>query len=236
MSIPFIRAAQRNCGHCKQPGHNQFNCPRATQDAEQYCQSIRNLTQRDFVHVEFSLKMYFNCLTVHQLTILIRHLSRKINPMIEKMIERNKLTRQEASMRLKANRVKVLLWYFWYTRPRYTEYRRQQLANPASPRGVPPERKLDILAKSFELETDLSEFDCPICADCKPGKERTVTNCNHEVCKTCIDQYFDHQVRTVNFPKPRCSLCRTEIKTITFANTDYIEEVSNKYFNVHVLI
>lgn len=236
MSIPFIRAAQRNCGHCKQPGHNQFNCQRATFDAQHYCQSIRNLTEREFVHVEYSLQMYFNALTVHQLTILMRHLSRKINPMIEKMIEKNKLTQQESRMRLKANRVKVLLWYFWYTRPRYMDYRRQQLANPATPRGVPPDMKLDILAKSFELETDLSSFDCPICTDCKPAKEKTVTNCNHSVCKSCIDEFCNHQITTVNFPQPRCPLCRTRITSLTFANTDYVEEVSNKYFKVHVLI
>jgi hypothetical protein len=233
MSIPFIRAAQRNCGHCKQPGHNQFNCPIATQEAEQYCQYIRNLTQRDITMVEQSLKSYFNLLTVPKLKNIMRHITRKLTPLIEKMIERNKLTQEEASMRKKSNRIKVLLWYFWYSRPRYIEYRRFRLENP---RDIHPERKLDILAKSFELETDLTSFDCPICTDCKPGKERTVTNCNHEVCKDCIDQYFDHQLATVNFPKPRCSLCRTEIKTITFANTDYIDEISNKYFNVHVLI
>ena len=228
MSIPFIRAAQRNCGHCKQPGHNQFNCQRAIFDAQHYCQSIRNLTEREFVHVEFSLKMYFNTLTVHQLTILMRYLSRKINPMIEKMIERNKLTQQEARMRLKTNRIKVLLWYFWYTRPRYMEYRRQRQ------QGNIPDKKLDILAKSFETVTDLTEFDCPICADCKPGKERTVTNCNHSVCKTCIDEFCNHQLTKVNFPEPRCPLCRTHITSLTFANTDYIEEVSNKYFNIPI--
>ena len=139
-------------------------------------------------------------------------------------------------MRKKTNRIKVLLWYFWYSRPRYQEYRRFRLANPYTPRDLPLEKKLDILAKSFESETDLTEFECPICVDCKPAKERTVSNCNHTVCKTCIDQYLGHQLATVNFPKPRCSLCRTEITTITFANTDYIEEISNKYFKVHVLV
>jgi hypothetical protein len=221
---------QRSCGHCKQTGHNQTNCPRATIDAEQYCQYIRNLTQREFVHVELSLKMYFALLTVHQLTIIMRHLSRKINPMIEKMIERNKLTQQESLMRLKANRIKVLLWYFWYTRPRYIEYRHQRQ------QGNLPEKKLNILAKSFEVVTDLTSFDCPICTDCKQGKERTVTNCNHSICKTCMDEFCNHQLTTVNFPQPRCPLCRTNITTISFANTDYIDEVSNKYFKVHVLI
>lgn len=220
---------QRNCGHCKQTGHNQLNCARATLDAEQYCQSIRNLTQREFVHVELSLKIYLNCLTVHQLTIIMHHVSRKLNPMIEKMIERNKLTPQEARMRFKVNRTKVLLWYFWYTRPRYMEYRRQLLRDLGK-------KKFDILAKSFELETDLTEFECPICTDCKPAKDKTVSNCNHTVCKTCIEQYLEHQLATNNLPQPRCVLCRTSITTLTFANTNYIEEVSNKYFKVHVLI
>jgi hypothetical protein len=226
-------STQRNCGHCKQPGHNQTNCPRATQEAKQYCQYIRNLTQRDPNIVDRSLKSYLSLLTVPKLTNIMRHISRKLTPLIEKMIERNKLTQEEASMRYKGNRIKVLLWYFWYSRPRYIEYRHYRLANP---NYVSPEKKLDILAKSFELETDLTEFECPICVDCKPAKERTISNCNHTVCKTCIDQYLGHQLATVNFPKPRCSLCRTEITSLTFANTDYIEEVSNKYFKVHVLI
>lgn len=229
MSIPMIRASQRSCGHCKKTGHNQLNCPKAILDAGFYCQSIRNITERDPVHVDFSLKMYLSALTVHQLTIIMRHICRQLNPLIEKMIQRNKLTQQEASMRLKANRIKVLLWYFWYTRPRYLAYRREiQEGNV--------QKKLDILAQSFDTVTDLTEFECPICVDCKPAKERTVTNCNHTVCKTCIEQYLDHQLKTLNFPQPRCSLCRTEIKTITFANTEYIDEVSNKYFKVHVLI
>jgi hypothetical protein len=227
MSIPFIREAQRKCGHCKQTGHNQYNCPRATQEAEHNRIYIMNIIARDPVFVEDSLKFHLNLSTVHQLTILMRHISRKLNPLIEKMIERNKLTQQEASMRLKVNRIKVLMWYFWYSRPRYLEYRRQRLENP---RGVTTGKKLNITGKTFELETDFTEFECPICVDCKPAKERTVTNCHHTVCKICMDQYLEHQLATVNFPQPRCSLCRTEIKTITFANTDYKDEISNKYF------
>ena len=226
-------STQRNCGYCKQPGHNQSNCPRATQEAEQYCHYIRTVTQRDIITVEQNLKIYLGLLTVPKLTNIMRHISRKLTPLIEKMIERNKLTQEEASMRKKANRIKVLLWYFWYTRPRYMQYRQYRLANPGR---IHPEKKLDILAKSFDSETDLTTFDCPICTDCKPGKERTVTNCNHSVCKTCIDEYFDHHLKNFNFPKPLCSLCRTGITTIAFANTEYIEEVSKKYFKVHVLV
>jgi hypothetical protein len=117
-------SAQRNCGYCKQPGHNKTNCPTGTRDAEQLCQYIRNLTQRqDVNNIEQYLKVYFSLLTVAKLTNMMQHISRKLTPLIEKMMERNKLTQEEASMRHKANRIKVLLWYFWYTRPRYIEYR-----------------------------------------------------------------------------------------------------------------
>ena len=226
MSIPFIRAAQRSCGHCKHTGHNQSNCPKATLDASYIYQRIRNIKEREASTVKDSLSRYLNLITVHDLTILMNYIENKLIPFIKLLIERQKITEQESKFRLKSHRIKVLMWYFWFASKKYQEYRKTPTL----------EKRLDILAKSFELETDLTSFDCPICTDCKPGKERTVSNCNHEVCKSCIDQYFDHQLKTVNFPKPLCSLCRTAITTISFANTDYIEEVSNKYFKVHELI
>jgi len=228
---------QKKCGHCREPGHTQNHCPRVTQDAENIHLHIRNVRDTGNGNREIPLRMLFINYTVHQLTILMNHIKIKLNPFILKLIERNKITFQESLLALKRDRVKVLIWYFWYASPRYAALRREHLANPPSPRGVPPgEKKLNILAKCFEFETNLAEFECPICVDCKPGKERTVTNCNHEVCKTCVEQYLEHQITTVNFPQPRCSLCRTPMTTIAFANTDYIDEVSNKYFNVHVVM
>jgi hypothetical protein len=228
--------SQKKCGHCREPGHTQPNCPRVTQDAEIIHLHLRNIRDTGNGNREIQLRMYLRLYTVHELTILMKHIKVKLNPLILKLVERNKITFQESLLAFKCNRIKVLMWYYWYTSTRYATLRREHLANPSIPRGAPPEKKLNILAKSFEFETNLAEFECPICVACKPGKERTVTNCNHEVCKTCIDQYLEHQITTVNFPQPRCSLCRTQMTTITFANTDYIEEVSNKYFKVHVLM
>ena len=225
MSIPMIRAAQRSCSHCKNTGHTQTNCPKATLDATYMRHEIINIRARDAAVVEDGLKFYFHIKTVHELCILMRYVVRRMKPLIKLMVERGKLTLEEASMRRKDHRIKVLMWYFWYTTVKYKEYKRGPIV-----------KKLDILAKSFETVTDLAEFECPICVDCKPAKERTVSNCNHTVCKTCIVEYLDHQITTVNFPQPRCSLCRTGITSLAFANTDYIEEVSNKYFKVHVLI
>ena len=225
MSIPMIRATQRSCSHCKKTGHNLLNCPRATLDSSYMNQQIKNIVDRDAPVVEDSLNFYFNLKTVHELSILMKYIIRRMKPLIKLLVERRLITQEESSMRLKNNRIRVLMYYYWYTTDKFYQY-----TNP------PPPKKLDILAQRFESETDLTSFDCPICTDCKPAKEKTVTNCNHAVCKTCISEYLDHQLKTVNFPKPRCSLCRTDITTIAFANTDYIEEVSNKYFKVHVLI
>lgn len=221
--------SQNKCGHCKLVGHNQSNCAKATLDASYFYQRIRSIKEAEASTVRDRLYTYFkNCMTVHDLTILMKYIELKFVPFVKVLIERQKITEEEAKFRLKKDRITVLMWYFWFSSKKYQEYRK----NPPPP----PTKKLDIIAKSFELETDLSSFECPICVDCKPGKERTVTNCNHEVCKTCVDQYFEHQITTLNFPKPLCSLCRTLITTIAFANTDYIDEVSNKYFKVHVLM
>ena len=218
---------QKKCGHCKLVGHNQSNCDKATIDASHFYQQVRSIKERDASIVKDSLSYYFNSLmTVHDLSILMKYIENKLLPFIKKLIEKNKITEEEAKFRLKKHRILVLMWYFWFASKKFQEYRK----NPTST------KKLDILAKSFELETNLADFECPICVDCKPGKERTVTNCNHEVCKTCVEQYFEHQINTLNFPQPRCSLCRTMITTMTFANTDYIDEVSNKYFKVHVFM
>ena len=228
--------SQKKCGHCREVGHTQNHCPRVSQDAEDIHLHIRHVRDTGIGNREIPLRILLRMYTVHQLTILMNHIKIKLNPLILKLVERNKITFQESLLAFKCDRVNVLIWYYWYTSVRYIGLRREHLSNPPSPRGAPLEKKLDILAKCFEFETNLAEFECPICVDCKPGKERTVTNCNHEVCKTCVDQYLEHQITTVNFPQPRCSLCRTMITTIAFANTDYIEEVSNKYFKVHVLM
>jgi hypothetical protein len=144
-------------------------------------------------------------------------MNNRLGRLIKLLIERNKITEAESRFRYKKDRVKVLLWYYWYSRSNTI-------------RAASQPKKLNITAKSFEMETELAEFECPICVDCKPAKEKTVTNCNHTVCNTCMVNYLDHQVTTVNFPKPRCSLCRIDITSITFANTDIITEISNKYF------
>ena len=221
MSIPFIRQTQRTCSHCKQTGHNQSNCPKATLDATAFHRQILNILAGESGREQQRLSSYLNMINVHDLTILMRFLSsvrmyNRLGRLVKLLIERNKITEAESRFRYKKDRVKVLMWYYWFSTKKST---RQSTT-----------KKMKILPKTFETVTDLTEFECPICVDCKPGKERTVSNCNHTVCNTCMVHYLDHQVTTMNFPQPRCSLCRTGITSLTFANTDYLEEVAKKYF------
>ena len=223
MSVPLIRQAQRTCSHCKQTGHNLANCAKATLDGTAFHRQILNILAGESGREKQRLASYIEMINVHDQTILMRFLSsvrmhNRLGRLIKLLIERNKITEAESRFRYKKDRVKVLMWYYWYSSKKRTEQ--------------PPAKKMKIQPKTFETVTDLTEFECPICVDCKPGKERTVSNCNHTVCNTCMVHYLDHQVTTQNFPKPRCSLCRSDITSITFANTHYMEEVSNKYFDV----
>jgi hypothetical protein len=227
MSIPFIRQSQRTCSHCKQTGHNLPNCAKATLDATAFHRQILNILEGESGREQQRLASYLGMINVHDQTILMRFLSsvrmsNRLGRLIQMLIERNKITEAESRFRYKKDRVKVLMWYYWFS---------------SKKRNQPPTtKKMKIEPKTFQTVTELTEFECPICVDCKPGKERTVSNCNHTVCNTCMVHYLEQQVTTMNFPKPRCSLCRTDITSITFANTDYMEEVSNKYFDVITIV
>ena len=226
MSIPLIRQAQRSCSHCKQTGHQEPNCPKAVVDATAYHRNILNIIAGESGREKQILTNYLQgMMNVHDLCILMRFLTslrmhNRLGRLIKLLIERNKITEAESRFRYKKDRVKVLMWYYWFSNPKYKN-------KPTTP-------KMNIVAKTFDMETDLTEFECPICVDCKPAKEKTVSNCNHTVCNTCMVNYLDHQVTKINFPKPRCSLCRADITSITFANTEIITEISNKYFNTSI--
>jgi hypothetical protein len=221
MSLAFIRQSQRTCSHCKQTGHNLPNCDKATVDATAFHRHLLNIYNENSGRERQHLTSYIGMLNVHDLSILMRFLSsvrmrNRLGRLVKLLIERNKITEAESHFRYKRDRVKVLMWYYWFSKPDHKN------------KSTTP--KLNIIPKSFETVTDLSEFNCPICTDCKPGKERTVSNCNHSVCKTCMVDYLQHHVTNVNFPKPCCSLCRANITSLTFADTDFMEEASKKYF------
>ena len=96
-------------------------------------------------------------------------------------------------------------------------------------------RKFCITTNIFSGVPPHIAFDCPICLDSEINpKELIRTACKHDVCKTCFQQSLDTLLETdpERRKKPCCSLCRAEIKQVSFVNTEYMEQMKTKYFTV----
>ena len=122
MSIPIIRQSQRTCSHCKQTGHNLPNCAKATLDATAFHRQILNIRDGESGREQQRLSSYLNMINVHDQTILMRFLSsvrmnNRLGRLIKLLIERNKITEAESRFRYKKDRVKVLMWYYWFSNP-----------------------------------------------------------------------------------------------------------------------
>ena len=159
-----------------------------------------------------SLNLLFKTATVPVLCMLMYDIwGSRITHYVQELIHHGIITIADQAKISKQNRITILLWHYWHS-----------VHNK-------PRNKLNIVAKILITIDDESEVDCPICVECKPTKEKVITNCNHCICKTCMVDYLEHQVTTLNFPKPLCVLCRTVITSLTFNNIDYKNELSTKY-------
>jgi len=221
MSIPFVRATQRVCKYCKGTGHNQNNCQHMNDKILLLTQQINEIVVSGNNEDE-KMSSLFRYTTYQEICLWMNSI-RGLKDYVRLLVTSGSITEVQSKMRYKRDRIYVLKLLYWYSS---TAYKNKQGS----------QKKLNIVAKTFDQITDLSEFECPICVDYKPAKEKTVSNCNHVVCKSCMDSYLNHQLCNFNFPKPKCSLCRTDITTITFANTEYIEELTNKYFTPIIIV
>lgn len=210
------------CGHCKRHGHTMPTCEKGRRDGCKLYEDVMNIIARDRF-IEMSLENYLFHSSVHNLKLLMNYIGMRLNPVLQMLLEKGKITDQEALMRFKANRVKVLMWFFWYTSPQYRIL--------CSMSHIQPCKKLSIQATNIPYSENQSNFDCPICMDTQPFKEKLICNCNHFVCKPCMVKYFEYIITNLNDPKPCCSLCRSPITIISFADNLYKKEVSNQYFD-----
>jgi len=209
MSLAYIRACQRGCTYCKKEGHLKPNCP----DAFQKCEGIKDaisLILNSGRREEERLNTLFNEENLTDLCFLMNE--RGFKEFIRKLVENGSITEEESRMRLKRQRVKVLMLRYWYSTIRYAELQARR------------ERMITI--KTPENTTDLSEFECPICVSNLPAKEKIQTGCNHCVCKGCFVGYLEHQILNMDYSAPKCSMCRTNITQVTIFNTDYVDEVT----------
>ena len=59
-------------------------------------------------------------------------------------------------------------------------------------------------------------FDCPICIESIEGTKRIQLECNHNLCKSCFNNYLAHiQMSPI---EPKCSICRRNIKEIKISS------------------
>ncbi len=211
MSIQFIRAAQQVCKYCKATGHNDMNCPNFNNKKLNVLRMI-DLIVASERNVEYKLRSYLDMFcSVPELCLLIKSI-RGIKEYVRLLVINGSITEAESKMRLKKDRILVLIWLYWYS----TDiYKNQQERN-----------KQKVVVKSLEMVTDLSEFECPICVTCLPAKEKVETGCKHCVCKGCMVSYLEHRINNMDFSNPRCSMCRTDIAEMTVFNIDYLTELT----------
>jgi len=208
MSIPYIRACQRACTYCKGTGHNKPNCPQAVQKCTHYMldiEMIRNSGRR----VGERLLSLFNYMVLQDICFLMNSIV-GLKRNIPLLVRTGTITDSESKMRYKQDRIKILMWLYWYGTQKYTE---QQA------------REHRIVVKTLETVTDLSDFDCPICVTTLPAKEKVETGCKHCICKDCLVRCLEHQIDNMVFSIPKCCMCRTNISEVTLSNTDYLDQV-----------
>jgi hypothetical protein len=209
MSLAYIRACQRGCTYCKKQGHLKPNCPVAFQKCEEIKNAI-DLIVNSGRREEERLSTLFNSENLTDLCFLMNE--RNFKQFIKKLVENGSITEEESKMRLKRQRVKVLMLRYWYCTIKYTELQARVART--------------IIVKTPENVTNLSEFECPICVSDLPAKEKVETSCKHCVCKDCFVKCLEHKIYNMDFSIPKCSMCRTDISQIIIYNTDYVDEVT----------
>lgn len=207
MSLAFFRASQRICQYCKGQGHNKPNCPHALKKSGEILTAI-SLIQHSGRREEVRLLDLFNTEPLTDLCFLMN--TRNIKHWVSELKQNGSLTEEESKMHYKRDRVKALMLMFWFNSSVYKEKLARQTKQ--------------ISVKTLDSDTDLTEFECPICMTLLPSKEKIQTGCKHTICKGCLVGCFEHHIQ--NSSQPRCVMCRADITELTISNTDYVEEVT----------
>jgi hypothetical protein len=215
---------QVRCGHCGQLGHTMPHCRRAMSDGHNLHLRIVNAMRNVRENMNDQIQMLLNNMTIRQLKLLMHavKVEGRGTTFIRTLVTYRVISYDVSLLRLKQDRVSILMWFYLN--------HHNTVPNVRTSVSVP--KKLGIDSHLQQETTSVDEtFDCPICLNSHDTKEKLVTNCNHALCKPCLTNYLDHHIaNTFSDKKPCCSLCRTNITSIAFANNEYKEEVSKKYF------
>ena len=76
----------------------------------------------------------------------------------------------------------------------------------------------------YEIKLDVSEVlcECSICYDPKIVNDLVTLNCNHVFCGKCVVGIIKNNNKII---APSCAFCREPIKSITYANINFENEI-----------
>jgi hypothetical protein len=77
-----------------------------------------------------------------------------------------------------------------------------------------------ICYKNVDISDVLCE--CAICYDTKIGNDLVTLNCNHAFCGECVVGIIKNNNKVI---VPSCALCRENIKSITYSDTNFENEM-----------
>jgi len=231
------------CSHCRNIGHTITVCNQAYADGRDLDKSVLDIMyanrQHNQEYIMGVVNFYLNSLTLHQLKI-ISIIHRQLNIFASNLYHNYLITLSQTAYRTKKDLLVVLGYYYLNVYLRYQlRHNREevipqliQFQRPAINRPYGQNQPI-LNPKKFAIETKLvasnkeAKFECPICYDEMDDCKRVTTNCNHDVCCSCMDTYLTG-LSEYNFRTPLCCMCRVPINSISFTEEETLNTIKNK--------
>jgi hypothetical protein len=200
------------CGFCGGLGHTISRCVQAASVAGNL--HLKGIEVRKFdLEMECSgnsVKDWVENLTFMQILVLAQRI--KLTAYTYSLLERGMINEDTSLLRIRED-YNIVLRFFYYYEPTRENFR----------------KKLGFHIGLLETEDVNTTFDCPICLeDALEVKKIVILNCSHKVCYSCFHNYLTCN----NFnkdKKPKCSLCRCNIKNAEFSDTNNLNDFKSKF-------
>jgi hypothetical protein len=216
----------RKCSHCRRPGHKINVCREAFIDGNTHHEFLIEII---FAHLngsypyftpsvlENAIETYLRSMTLSQLK-LFTYIHTDLNIFSYQLCSQNLISFDQSAMLLKRDIITVLKYY-------YQTYYKDLL--------IPTQSKIEIESVHVVPGSE-TKFQCPICIEEVEDTSRITTNCNHDVCTNCFDNYLSSLENAILAKVPSCCLCRANITTLTFTNIDCCNNIK-KYLKCKII-
>lgn len=230
-NIPDSNVVVRRCSHCRLPGHKVNVCREAFIDGNTHHEFLleiiyAHLNSDNLDATPIIVKSYLRNLTLAQLK-LITYIHEDINIFSYQLFHQNLITFDQAAMLLKVDIITVLGYYY------QSYYRNLEVEGYLQSTPPPSVRKIEIESIQV-IPCKETKFQCPICIEQVNDTSRITTNCGHDVCTTCFDNYLSSLQNAASAKIPSCCLCRANITTLTFTSADCCNDIK-KYLKCKIV-